>query len=409
MKNKLFASTIVILFFLGIGIFLLPQRKESAMEKRTLFINENISFKALNKEVESLLKDQFYFRDTFTHNYYQIKTSLNRAIDKTLDLGIKLVYEAKGMINGNKSYSYQELGNDIQMTYLSENVIEINDGYLINKILEYNDEQIKDAASRGYNVNEFDKKYSEIKTYVYFPTRIEEMLNAEKEYHLLCRENYLRQLNGNISYSFLEINDIKDHQKYFYKSDEHWNASGAYQGYKDIVEMINEDYDLGKIKEIEKIVEYEFEFKGNIASQIGMVGQSDRIVDYKLKDLGEFDYYVNGQLKDFDEVKKQYAESGNNTVYSDYDYYFGDNYFLRLFDFHQEERPNLLIFGDSMINTNMSWIASHFNKTIIIDLRAKDDNFYLDYYLKEYDIDIALIDLSYNTMYFNGNLFIPLD
>lgn len=411
MRNKLLSLLLILLFVLGIGLFVLPQRYESKMEKRLLATNESIVLdNKLSLNIENVLKDQFYFRDFLTHNYFEIKTNLNRAINKFVDGSISLVYKVKGLLNGGGTIDIDnDFKNDVSMLYLSDDVIEINDGYLINGIVEYNDEQLQLASSRGYNVNEFDKLYPDVKTYIYFPTRLEEMLNSEKENRLLCRENYLRQLNGNISYSALKIGSVEDHQKYFYKSDEHWKAAGAYQGYVDIIDMISKDYELGPIKEIEKEIVYDREFKGNISSKIGMVGSSDRLEDYILKDLGEYDYFANGNKIDLNEAKELYAANGNDTVYSDYDLYFGDNYFLREFDFHQDDKPNILIFADSYINTNMSWIASHFNKTLIIDLRAKPNDFNLDYYINEYDIDIALIDFTYNTMYFNGNLYIPIN
>lgn len=411
MRNKLLSLLLILLFVLGIGLFILPQRYESKMEKRLLATNESIVLdNKLSLNIENVLKDQFYFRDFLTHNYFEIKTNLNRVINKFVDGSISLVYKVKGLINGGGTIDIDnDFKNDVSMLYLSDDVIEINDGYLINGIVEYNDEQLQLASSRGYNVNEFDKLYPDVKTYIYFPTRLEEMLNSEKENRLLCRENYLRQLNGNISYSALKIGSVEDHQKYFYKSDEHWKAAGAYQGYVDIINMISKDYELGPIKEIEKEIVYDREFKGNISSKIGMVGSSDKLEDYILKDLGEYDYFANGNKIDLNEAKELYAANGNDTVYSDYDLYFGDNYFLREFDFHQDDKPNILIFADSYINTNMSWIASHFNKTLIIDLRAKPNDFNLDYYINEYDIDIALIDFTYNTMYFNGNLYIPIN
>lgn len=411
MRNKLLSLLLILLFVLGIGLFVLPQRYESKMEKRLLATNESIVLdNKLSLNIENVLKDQFYFRDFLTHNYFEIKTNLNRVINKFVDGSISLVYKVKGLLNGGGTIDIDnDFKNDVSMLYLSDDVIEINDGYLINGIVEYNDEQLQLASSRGYNVNEFDKLYPDVKTYIYFPTRLEEMLNSEKENRLLCRENYLRQLNGNISYSALKIGSVEDHQKYFYKSDEHWKAAGAYQGYVDIIDMISKDYELGPIKEIEKEIVYDREFKGNISSKIGMVGSSDKLEDYILKDLGEYDYFANGNKIDLNEAKELYAANGNDTVYSDYDLYFGDNYFLREFDFHKDDKPNILIFADSYINTNMSWIASHFNKTLIIDLRAKPDDFNLDYYINEYDIDIALIDFTYNTMYFNGNLYIPIN
>ena len=189
----------------------------------------------------------------------------------------------------------------------------------------------------------------------------------------------------------------------------HWNAYGAYEGYKDIINLIGQDYDIEQAHTIKEEIVYPYEFYGNLANKIGGYGEKDHIIDLVLDGVGDFDYYVNGELADYYAIKEDYKENGNSTIYSDYDIYFGDNYFFREFDFHNEEKPNLLIFGDSYKNTNMMWIASHFNKTIIFDLRSKPDDFNLDDYIEKYDIDIALVTYHYYFGYFDGHLFIPLD
>lgn len=397
MRNKLFSLTLLVLLVLGTGLFVLPQKPESAMEKRTLSRNDSITFNnRFASTAESVMKDQFYFRDVLTHEYYEMRIVLNKIINRI----------AKPlMVLDNSTESLQK----IELTYLSDNVIDTGNGYLINKIVEYTDEERALAQDRGYNVNDFDLKYPDVRTYVYFPTRLEELLNKDVGFKSPCREDYIRQLNEEISYSALDIMSLEDHERYYYKSDEHWNSAGAYQAYRDIIAMIGADFEIDPAREIAEETTFPFEFYGDIASQVGKYGETDRITDYVLEGMGPFDYRENGELADFFHNQDIYAEKGNSTSYSDYDYYYGHYSFIREFDFHQEDRPNLLIFSDSYISANMSWIASHFNKTVIIDLRARDEEFSLDYYMNKYDFDIALILYSYNTMYFNGNLFIPLN
>ena len=394
MKNKLPVFVLIVLFFLGTGIFVFPQNEVSVSEKRNLATNESIkagdilggSFSA---NVENVMKDQFYFRDSITGFYYRLKTILNRYLG-----------------SGKSSIDY---------VYLNENVIELDDGYLINNVLFYNEEDLDIAASKGYNLNEVDLKYPEIKTYVYFPTRMEEILDVQgnspetSNYGLGYREAFRIQLNPDITYGSLKMENIDDHKAYFYKSDFHWNHRGAYEAYKDIVSMINQDFEIGDPKEIAEEVCYDHEFRGNISSQIGHLGEADHICDYKLNDIGEHTLIADGEETDLADVKREYAESGNNSQYSDYDIYFGNNYFERIFDFHQPERPNILIFADSYTNVYQEWLASHFNKTVILDLRTRPEDFSLDYYIQEYDIDIFLIAQPYHDLFFNGDMFIPLN
>ncbi|MBR0462256.1 MAG: hypothetical protein IJJ00_06065 [Erysipelotrichaceae bacterium] len=406
MRNKIFALLLVLNLVLGAGIFILPQKYESQSEKRLLNTNESIKLDAgFSRSVENVLKDQFYFRDRIVRYYYKGRILLNVYTEKLLYIP-KRIYQklfGKGdsMNNGGSIRT--------SFTYLAEGVVELDDGYLINGILEYNDDEKYSASSRGYNVNEFALKHPEFRTYVYFPTRTEELLNSEYEFHPVCQEWFIQQLDPSIKYSSLQINDMQDFENYYFKSDYHWNAYGAYQGYSDIINMISEDYQIGSPKAIKKVIEYPYNFYGNIANKIDGYGSGDYIIDLELEDISDFDYYVNGEPFDFYAVKETYRDSGNDTVYSDYDLYFGDNFFLREFDFHAEDKPDLLMFADSFSNTNMMWIASHFNKTIIIDLRAKPEDFNLSSFIKDHDIDVALVCYYYNNAYFNGNLYIPID
>lgn len=381
MRNKLFSLVLLAFFILGISIFVFPQNETSKQEKRELMINENINS---IEDMDTLLKDQFYFRDLLNKEYYSFKINANNIIYSLLS---------------NKEYKY-----------LSSDLIDINDGYLSNDVLTYDKEKMEVTASKGYNINQLDLKYPNIKTYVYFPTSVEEILYTYDDSNSadLYKEEFLKQLNENITYSSLSLPAVDRYKQLFYKSDFHWNAYGAYDAYKDIVNMINKDFDIDEPREIEKEITYDYLWPGNQSSEIGGLGQKDQIIDLKLKDIGEYKYYKDNQEYEYGKEKKEYVINGNTSYYSDYDYYFGDNCLEKRFDFNND-KPNILIFSDSLSNVYQEWLASHFNTTIYIDLRSNDDSFNLDNYIEEYDIDIILISQRYNNLYFNGYMFIPLD
>ena len=407
MRNKIFALLLILALILGTGIFLLPQRRESSMENRVMVTNEDIFFDDdVLKDSEKVLKDQFYLRDHIIHDYYAARIFINKLTDKTLELPKDLIKKILHR-EDEKGDSYSI--KDIPLTYLAEGAVELKDGYLVSDIPNYNEEELNDAWARGVNVNDFDLAYPDIKTYVYFPTRIEELLNPDHDHEAECQNWFISQLNPDITYSSMEINDLHDHEEYFFKSDLHWNAKGAYKAYCDIIDMINDDYDIGEPKAIKEEMVYPYSFYGNVANKLGSYGDTDQISDLVLEGINDFDLYVDGEEYDLYRDKEEYKENGNQTIYSDYHVYFGENNFLRVFDFHDESKPNLLFFGDSYKNTNMMWIASHFNKTIIIDLRSRPDDFDLDRYINEYDIDVALISYHYYYAYFDGHMFIPLD
>lgn len=384
MKNKLFSLVLITLFILGIGIFVLPQAEASIQERRELSRNDDISLSNIVKTSENVLNDQFYFRDKIVKAYYYINTTLSSKF------GINII-------------------DDIEATQLTDEIVLLNDDYLSNNALSYTDEELKLATSRGFNINEFDLKYPSVKTYVYKCTRIEELFNTNYPYQERCWEDMIYQFNPDISYSKLGINNMKDFQNYYYKTDRHWNARGAYQGYVDIINMIDEDFDIGDPKEIKEYIVYPYEFKGSTAGKIALLGDHEHLTDCILEDIGDFDYYINNEPCNFYAERNEYINNGNKTPYTDYEYYYGTNTLLKLFDFKQENKPNLLIFSTSFANGNNLWIASHFNKTLLIDLRSKEEDFSLEYYIDKYDINVALLETSYDTLFLNGYMYIPLD
>lgn len=385
MRNKVFSLLLIVLFVAGATIFAKPQIYESQLEKRYLTTSNDIKISSIFdgtflKDIETVLKDQFYNREILMKKYFDWKNLLT-------------------------------IGGGIE--YLDTNVIEVDNEYLLNNILLYDEEKMINAANRGYNINEIDLKYPDIKTYVYLPTRYEEIMelpsdklaNAGYQY----KEQFLMQLNPNITVSSLELHDLETHKDLFYKTDFHWNNKGGYQGYSDIINMIKQDFNIEGPKTILNEVCYPYEFdNGNIASEVGGVGFSDTICDYVLEGIGEYTLYINDELATLNKNKELYALYGNDSMYSDYDIYFGSNSYKRVFDFNQKDKPNVLVFNDSYFNVIQEWFASHFNKTVIIDMRANDGSFNLDYYINEYDIDLILVSQMYNNLYFNGNMFIPI-
>lgn len=385
MRNKIFSLILIILLILGIGIFIKPQNSISKNEKRYLASAEDIDS---IDDMQNVLSDQFYLRENITNNYFKFKLDLNN-----------VPYELLSLLGKNNEYQY-----------LASDVILIKDGnYLMNDILYYDEAKKESVMSKAYNINQVDLKYENIKTYVYFPTSYEETIDYEDNYGTKYRELFLEQLNQNITTSQLEVFDLKTYQEYYYKSDFHWAAKGAYQGYKDIINMINKDFDIGSPKEIEEEINYDYKWIGNIGSKIGGNGAKDTISDYNLKDIGEYDYYIDGEISEYGAIKKDYALNGNQTGYSDYDVYFGNNLLERRFEFNDKSKPNLLVFCDSMTNVTQEWLASHFNTTVYIDLRANDGLFNLDEYIDKYDIDIILFTQYYENLYFNGYMYVPLD
>lgn len=381
MKNKLFCIIIIFLLILGLDIFFFHHSKISHQENRKLKNNEDVKLSSFVSDCNDVLSDQFYFRDNISNVVFYFNSKISSLFgDIVID--------------------------DMVITPLSNDIVIINDEYYSNNALDYNQESLDCVATSGYNINQFDLLYPNIKTYVYKCSRIEELINVECPFQEKCFESLLYQMNPNITYSKLMINDFSDYHKYFFKTDHHWNAIGAYQGYCDIINMINKDYDIGEPKEIEKEIIYPYEFKGNIINNI-YLDETDNINDLIIENIGDFNFYIDDKKCDYFETKNKYKEFGNDSIYTDYEYYYGVSAGAKLFDFKNEDKPNLLIIGSSYCNVNCAWIASHFNKTLFIDVWVMPYDYSLKKYIDKYDIDVALVQMGQTRLY--DRLYIPLD
>ena len=70
----------------------MPQNEESFSEKRLLKTNSIIKFDDnLNKNVETVLKDQFYIRDTIIHYYYQVRVAFSKLGNTLLSSPTRLI------------------------------------------------------------------------------------------------------------------------------------------------------------------------------------------------------------------------------------------------------------------------------------------------------------------------------
>ncbi|MDO4729607.1 MAG: hypothetical protein Q4A96_00175, partial [Candidatus Saccharibacteria bacterium] len=168
--------------------------------------------------------------------------------------------------------------------------------------------------------------------------------------------------------SNLKIDSYLDYKKYFFKNDHHWNYEGSYQGYKDIIslilgekekvlkpiEKVTFNYDtIGSKRRLawpflseEKFTVYRFNFPSH---KTKVDGQS---IEYGWQE----DYFTNPELR-----------NGSGDLI--YGYFYGPDTSVVEFNFDHKKKGNLMIIGYSDTNTINMLVASHFNKTWVIDTR----------------------------------------
>ncbi len=272
---------------------------------------------------------------------------------------------------GMKSFC-KNMNFGIEMQYINtfnkNKCKKLGDYTLVEDCLVYNYKSIesaKNAFDLGIeNLNNIAKAITKQKIYVYY-VESDSDIDFENDNKTSGYNYMIAKLDSKIKMSRMEINDLSDIRKYFYRTDHHWNYEGSYRGYKEIVTtLLGENEELIKPNEL---IEFNSILDGSEARSLGGVYYfNERFLAYDFI-LKEHDIYINkkkvSQIVDKNAIKK------NNPQTIRYADWYGNDYGLIEYDFKQNEKENLLIISHSYDNANNELIASHFNKTYCVDLR----------------------------------------
>lgn len=240
------------------------------------------------------------------------------------------------------------------------------------------------------NIQYYNKINGLADTYYYVITRANSY-NFEKNKVSFDIYSYLNNhLEGDYTISQLPINSFDDFKKYFYKTDHHWNKDGSYKAYKDIYEMMDIDDELLVPKSVKTVDKYNFVGTASKSSKQINIQEKFEYYDFDIKEHYE---YINGEKKNYGKYDINYDELGEyGNLYA---YVYGDDYKEIVFDFDDDDKDNLLIIATSYSNPINRLIASHFNKTYVVDMRHwKDSTFDVSEYIKVNNIDKVLLLVS---------------
>lgn len=274
------------------------------------------------------------------------------------------------------------------------------DNYFIMKNVEYTEELKSKLNSR---VEMYSKLNDYVDTYYYFVSN-SNIFNFEENEYSVPILDVLKTMTGKYHLSSLSFNSYEEYKKYFYSTDHHWNYQGSYQGYKDIMKMLDPNATLLTPKEE---VTFAFDFLGSSARILDFSEFKDKFTVYKF-DIPPHTDYIN-ELEDSYGTQDEYFEGTYFTdLYTNhYGEFYGWDYAEVIFDFNNVNLDNLLILSNSYSNPINELIASHFNKTFVIDLRHYEKHFGKKFNVKEYiktnKIDKVLVLANYE--YLNSDEF----
>lgn len=351
-SDVLLYISLICILMLFVGIFFRGEKDISLSENRTLekipefSIDEFLSGK-YQDQLELSIADQLVFGGTIKIKSNALKTNI--------------VSKANGLLSAF-------LPNDIQ-TYnaISPNYFLYGDSdYIVEKAYLLDDYKtaIKEIGNH-YN-NAF--KCSEQKIYLYFINNsrtVDFTYPKEKTEIFECvKDNF----NAD-QYAYLKINSFAQYANFFYKTDHHWNYKGWNQGYHDIIDMLFN----GMEKPLKPIgtKKFDVEYRGTYARGSSYFDNQDEFIVYEYPPLKDHDMYVNGEKVDSYGNQQAY-ENGTESkalLETHYSSYHGASTGEIIYDFHDAEKENLLMVTRSYSVAIRELIASHFNKTYIIDPR----------------------------------------
>jgi hypothetical protein len=300
------------------------------------------------------------FLDNSFQNQLEKALSDQMPQSETVRLGYikanKLVFDELSWISTNPHSNYHLVRNNLY-TYGEHDYLVLNNLKTLNADLDSRSSIIRNDAAY-YSSLPIKNKYQ----YIVNQDAAIDFDNPNNAYI-----ERIMSLYPGFKQSYLHIADFKVFERYYLKNDHHWNYVGQYRGYKDIIDLMFDNNEPVMIP------------AETITFKLNTVGSKSRAA-YPLVFNEPFKTY-RFDYKDHDVfVGNTLTEYGNKSYYNSkemreaegtitYNQYFGFDEEIILYDYKQPKKENLIIVGYSDTNAINELVASHFNKTWVLDPR----------------------------------------
>ena len=375
-RNIIFIILVFLILFVCELGFVRVEKNISFAENRTLQKFEHFTFISYldgtyQKKLESALSDQFIGGET-------IKQELKSILNFTDYSNIPERLCKNKNLNLDGSFFTYNCNHDLIVKY---------------------DELTKEARA---NINSRLEVYSKLNDYIdtyYYFLSTPSIFDFEKnEYHINIIDYIKKNLKGNYNFASLEFKNYEEYRKLFYKTDHHWNYYGSYMAYTQIAEMFDDAQNI--IKPVETVTFDDIVFYGSRSRISQIFDYKEPFTVYKFN-FPEFTV-INDKLYDTYGNEENYFKGkySKSKLANHYGEFYGEDSGEVIFDFNDNDKENLLVLGSSYTNAINKLIASHFNKTYVIDLRHYEEvmgeKFDIKRYIEENNIDKVLIIADYS-------------
>ncbi len=352
-----------VILFLAVADVVTPDRVFSESENRVLASKPEFSEEALlegdyTTEYETYVTDQFIGRD----KWIAVKTMWDILLQK----------------------------RDINGVYLGE------DDYLIeqHKPEDYSPKQEKEKIELLKKlVNRWDVKVMLVPTADNILT--EKLPNHATYYDQTKLLAEVKEAVGADNYVDV-YNALQLHadEEIYYRTDHHWTSLGAYYGY---LEWLNTVEQSPVIREVERRESVTEDFLGTLHSRINLPMQGEEIqYFYDTERWPVTVTYEDGTVTD------TFYEKSHLDTKNKYGYFLDDNHaFIEI----KTSRPNgktLFVIKDSFANCTIPLLAQHYEKVYVLDLRYFNGKLFpfMERYEAEGEMDVLLL---YNCIHFLEN------
>ncbi len=373
-KDKIFVITFLIIIYSVLAFYGL---KQILITLDIIDLNITDNWKVYEPLKENNIIDKF------ENKFNSLKVSVENRADNYFPFYVKLNELYQGFNFETNKLFYNEIplktnSDNEYLFYDKENKFyyyETNlKDYELEKKLNKQVDFFNNLSNKGIDV------------YIYLPIRYE--LTTLKDNNLSSYiSEFEEKLNPEIKVEKMKIGSIQEYKDRFYLTDHHWNIVGALDGYNSIMDMLG----VAKLSNLSVKQVSNQKYYGSLAktSMNAEIHDYIRDVDVNL----DYDVLVNGKEKDKLFKPRVLAKGKTNKYYDYYVQYFNGQYGNIVYDYHQNDKENLLIMSDSYAWQIDYLIAASFNKTHVVNLRYipyKNKEFDLTHYIKENNIEKVL-------------------
>ncbi len=193
----------------------------------------------------------------------------------------------------------------------------------------------------------------------------------------------------------LDHSTFNDYLKLFYRTDHHWSVHGTLRAYEIIYQMLAKNFlEISPILPHDQIYTFpDIGFHGSLARFASYQIQPPDKFEVALVDLPPYQTLdAHGNVIELGHMNEYLSGHYSKKPFTDHyiEYYGRDDDFHEFVSENGSER-NLLIIGDSYVNSIETLLASHYHHTYSVDIRINpDDNFSLSNFLLQHDVDDIL-------------------